>query len=141
MPAVLFLAGTNAEARPMKDSFLRKRKMSRGVLVLDGSLASLEPHLKKKNFHIIHLPAGVMEAERKALVLCQRTLITKTPQQFEDEVPVLEYSLIDASDVTSDDASLANIISLAWTRFRLKSEGWFILRLRQDGDHRIEFPE
>jgi hypothetical protein len=39
----------------MKASFLRKRKMSRAVLVLDGSLASLEPHLRKKNFHIINL--------------------------------------------------------------------------------------
>jgi hypothetical protein len=28
----------------MKASFLRKRKMARGVLVLDSSLASLEPY-------------------------------------------------------------------------------------------------
>jgi hypothetical protein len=82
-----------------------------------------------------------MDAESKALVLSQRTLIAKTPQEFEDDVPVLEYSLIDASDVTSDDATLADFISRAWTRFRLKSEGWFVLRLRQDGEHRIEFPE
>ena len=82
-----------------------------------------------------------MDAERKAMFLSHRALITKTPQEFEDDVPVLEYSLIDASGVTVDDATLADIISLAWTRFRLKSEGWFILRLRQEGDHRIQFPE
>jgi hypothetical protein len=43
--------------------------------------------------------------------------------------------------VTSDDATLADVISRAWTRYRLRSEGWFILRLRQDGDHKIQFPE
>src|ERR1700722_12819204 len=120
----------------MKASLLRKRKMSRAVLVLDANLTSLEPHLKKKNFHIINLPEGAMDAERKELVLSQRTLITKTPQKFEYDVPVLEYSVIDASGVTSDDATLAAFISRAWTRYRLKSEGLFILRLRQDSDHK-----
>ena len=52
-----------------------------------------------------------------------------------------EYSLIGATRVTMDDATLAEMISLAWTKFRLRSEGWFILRLRQNGDHKIEFPE
>jgi hypothetical protein len=95
----------------MKASFLRKRKMARGVLVLDGNLASLEPHLRRKNFQIINLPAGVMDAERKAMVLTNRTLITTTPQDFEYDVPVLEFSIIDPSGATVDDASLAGIIS------------------------------
>src|SRR3984957_4602991 len=64
----LFLTSNN-RTRRMNSSFLRKRKMSRGVLVLDGSLASIEPHLKKKNFHVINLPEGVIDAERKELVL------------------------------------------------------------------------
>ena len=125
----------------MKASLLRKRKMARAVLVLDAGLASLAPHLKSKNFHVVTMPAGVLDAETKALFLCHRTLITRTPEAFKYDVPVLEYSLIDVSAVTADDATLASIISLAWTRFRLKSEGWFILRLRPDGDHKIEFPE
>ena len=82
-----------------------------------------------------------MDAECKAEFLTHRTLITKTPQEFEYDVPVLEFSLIDATGVTVVDATLADFISCAWTRFRLKSEGYFILRLRQDGDHEIEFPE
>jgi hypothetical protein len=135
---VLFLTRINAETT-MKASFIRKRKMARGVLVLDGNLASLEPHLQRKNFHIINLPAGTMDAERQAVFLSHRTLITNAPEEFRYDVPVLEYSVIDTSGVNSDDATLANIISLAWTRFRLRSEGWFILRLRQDGHHRIEF--
>jgi hypothetical protein len=125
----------------MNASFLRQRKMARGVLVLDGSVASLQPPLKRKNFRIITLPGGVVDEERKALYLSHRTLVTKMPQEFEDDVPVLEYSLIDATGVTSDDATLADIISRAWTKFQLKTDGWFILRLRQDGDHRIQFPE
>ena len=36
----------------MKASFLRKRKMTRGVLVLDGNLASLGPHLISKKFRV-----------------------------------------------------------------------------------------
>jgi len=82
-----------------------------------------------------------MDAERKAMFLSHRTLITKTPEEFKYDVPVLEYSVIDASEMTVDDAALANIISLAWTRFRLKSEGYFILHLRRDDNHTIEFPE
>ena len=125
----------------MNASFLHQRKMARAVLVLDGDLANLEPLLKRKNFRVITLPMGVIDAEHKALFLSHRTLITRTPQEFEDDVPVLEYSLIDATGVTSDDATLADVISQAWTRLRLKSEGWFILRLRQDGEHEIQFPE
>jgi hypothetical protein len=71
--------------------------MTRGVLVLDGNLSSLEPHLRKKNYHVLSLPPDVMDPERKALVLTDRTLVTITPQDFEADVPVLEYSLIDAS--------------------------------------------
>jgi len=82
-----------------------------------------------------------MDVERKAMVLTNRTLITTTPQDFEYDVPVLEFPIIDPRGVTVDDAKLADIISRAWTKFRLKSEGWFILRLRQDGDHEIQFPE
>jgi hypothetical protein len=125
----------------MKASFLRKRKKTRGVLVLHGNLASLESHLTSKNFHVITLPVGVMDAESKTLVLSQRTLVTKRPHEFEYDVPVLEFSIIDATGITVDDATLADFISRAWTKFRLRSEGWFILRLRQNGDHKIEFPE
>ncbi len=82
-----------------------------------------------------------MGGERKAMFLSHRTLITKTPEESKYDVPVLEYSVIDVSDVSFDDAILADIIGRAWTRYRLKSEGYFILHLRQDGNHRIEFPE
>jgi len=46
---------------------------------------------------------------------------------------------IDSTEVPMDDETVAVIISLGWTRFRMRSEGWFILRLRQCGNDRIEF--
>jgi hypothetical protein len=36
---------------------------------------------------------------------------------------------------------MADMISRAWTKFRHKTEGCFVLRLRQNGKHEIEFPE
>jgi hypothetical protein len=87
------------------------------------------------------LLVGPMDTDRKAMILTHRTLITTRLQDYEYEVPFLEFSIIDASDLSLDDAILADFMSRAWTRFRLRSEGLFILRLRQDGDHKIEFPE
>jgi hypothetical protein len=52
---------------------------------------------------------------------------------------VLEFSLIDITKVKADEAAIADVISHART-FRLKTEGWFILRVWQDGKHQIEFP-
>jgi hypothetical protein len=40
-----------------------------------------------------------------------------------------------------DDAALADMISRAWTKLRLKTEGWFVLHLQPEGKHEIEFPE
>jgi hypothetical protein len=76
------------------------------------------------------------------LWLSGRTLVTDKPDELAiDDVPVLEFSLIDASKVKADEGAIADMISGAWTTFRLKSEGWFVLRLRPNGKHQIEFPE
>ena len=77
----------------MKASFLRKRKMTRAVLVLDASLAGLRSFLRAKNFHVVSLPAGVLDAETKALFLCHRTLITKTLQAFETVAGAINLAL------------------------------------------------
>ena len=58
--------------------------------MLDG-LASLGPHLISKKFRVINLPAGLLDAERKATFLSHRTLIAKTPEEFKYDVPILEY--------------------------------------------------
>ena len=68
-------------------------------------------------------------------------LVTDKPEEVAfDDVPVLEFSLIDITEVKADEAAIADMISRAWTKCRLKTEGWFVLRLRQDGKHQIEFP-
>jgi hypothetical protein len=71
-----------------------------------------------------------------------RTLVTDKPEELDDDdVPVLEFSLIEIAQFKADQAALAGMISSAWARPRLKTEGCFVLRLRQDGKHQIEFPE
>ena len=111
-------------------------------MVVPGHLSALAPHLRRKNFYPIVLPAGVLDQELKGLWLSGRTLITDRPEEMAiDDVPVLEFSLIDITLVKADEAAMADMISRAWTKFRLKTEGWFVLRLRQDGKHQIEFPE
>jgi hypothetical protein len=45
----------------MKPSFVRMRKRYRPVLVVPSHLYGLAPHLRRKNFHPIVLPAGVLD--------------------------------------------------------------------------------
>ena len=125
----------------MKPSFLRMRRKWRAVLVVPSHLTELAPHLRGKNFHPIVLPAGLLDQQQKEWWLPGRTLVTDQPDELYYDVPVLEFSLIDISKVMADEAALADMISRAWTKFRLKTEGWFVLRLQPDGKHQIEFPE
>jgi hypothetical protein len=74
--------------------------------------------------------------------LSARTFVTDQPDDLKYDVPVLEFSVIDISDVKGEElTAIADIISRAWTKLRLKTEGWFVLTLQQDGEHKIEFPE
>jgi hypothetical protein len=126
----------------MKPSFLRARKRWRAVLVVPSHLSALAPHLHQKNFHPIALPAGALDQQQKELWLPGRTLVTDRPEELDaDDVPALEFSLIDITLIKAAEGALADMISHAWTEFRLKTEGWFVLRLRPDGKHEIEFPE
>jgi hypothetical protein len=126
----------------MKPSFVRMRKRCRAVLVVPSHLCDLAPHLRRKNFYPIVLPAGVLDQQQKELWLSGRTLVTDRPEELTiDDVPALEFSLIDITKIKADEAAMADVISRAWTKFRLKTEGWFVLRLRQNGRHQIEFPE
>jgi hypothetical protein len=126
----------------MKPSFVRMRKRWRAVLVVPSHLSDLAPHLRRKNFYPIVLPAGVLDQQQKELLLPHRTLVTDRPEELAvDDVPVLEFSIIDITKVKTDEGAMADMISRAWTTFRLKSEGWFVLRLRQNDKHQIEFPE
>ena len=118
------------------------RKRWRAVLVVPNHLYDLAPHLRGKNFYPIVLPTCVLDQELKGLWLSGRTLITDRPEELAiDDVPVLEFSLIDITRVKADEAAMADMISRAWTTFRLKSEGWFVLRIQPDGKHQIEFPK
>jgi hypothetical protein len=126
----------------MKPSFVRARKKWRAVLVVPSHLSALAPLLQQRNFYPIVLPAGILDQQRKELWLPGRTLVTDKPEELDaDDVPSLEFSVIDITNVKVVEGALADMISRAWTQLRLKTEGWFILRLRPDGKHQIEFPE
>jgi hypothetical protein len=126
----------------MNPNFVRMRKRCRAVLAVPSHLYDLAPHLRRKNFYPIVLPAGVLDQELKGLWLSGRTLISDKPEELAiDDVPVLEFSLIDITKVNAEEEATADMISRAWTKFRLKTGGWFVLSLRQNGKHQIEFPE
>jgi hypothetical protein len=121
--------------------------ISLSVVVSDGMSRIREQFLAAachlpNNFHLIVLPAGVLDQEVKGLWLAGRTLVTDKPEELAiDDVPVLEFSLMDITEVKADEGAIADMISSVWTKFRLKTEGWFVLRLRPDGKHQIEFPQ
>ena len=121
--------------------FVRMRKKWRTVMAVPSHLSELAPKLRQKNFYPIILPAGPLTEEQKGLNLSARTLVTDKPDELYYDVPVFEFSLIDISEIKADEAAVADIISHGWTDFRLRTEGWFVLRLREDGNHEIEFPE
>jgi hypothetical protein len=125
----------------MKPSFLRMRRKWRAVLVVPSHLSGLAPHLRRKNFHPIVMPTAPLSEDQKVWSLAGRTLVTDQPDELNYDVPVMEFSLIDITRIEADEAALAEMISRSWTKLRLKTEGWFVLRLQQDGKHQIEFPE
>jgi len=119
---------------------LRKRSLARGVLVVDENLFNLAPELEKKRFRVRMFPAGTVD-EQIIVNLTGRTLVTNNPKDFEDEVPVVEFSIIDTTAVSKDGSNLATMISNAWIKYRLNSQANFILRLRPDGKHKLELPQ
>jgi len=136
------LARTSQEKSRPSERSVGRRKRSRAVLVLSSHLSDLAPYLRHKNFYPIILPAGPLDQQQKEWWLPDRTLVTDRPEQLnDDDVAVLGLSVIDISKVKAEQAALADIISIAWTNFRLNAEGWFVLRLHPDGEHNIEFPE
>ena len=92
------------------------RERSRAVLVVPSHLSDLAPYLRRKNFHPIILPAGPLDQQKKEWWLPERTLVTDRPEQLnDDDIAVLEFSVIDISNVKAKQAPLADMISLAWT--------------------------
>ena len=112
------------------------------MLVVPSHLSDLAVSLRRKNYHPIILPVGPLDQQQKECWLPGRTLVTDQAEELKYDVPALEFSVIDISEVRANEAAaLADMISRAWTKLRLKTEGWFLLHLMEDGNHQIEFPE
>jgi hypothetical protein len=79
--------------------------------VVPSHLSDLAAHLRRKNSYPIVLPADVLDQELKGLWLSGRTLVTDRPDELAiDDVPVLEFSLFDASKVKADEGAIADMI-------------------------------
>jgi hypothetical protein len=116
----------------------RKR---RGVLVLPDHLSLFASDLTRKNFFVIVLPIDGLDRERRERWLTHRTLVTDQPDQLEvDDLPELEFSVIDISQILERDATLADEIGALWTTLALRNDRVFVLRLLPGGKHEIEFP-
>lgn len=70
--------------------------MSRGVLILDGDLLSLQTALEAKNFRVYLLKRGLSDDQKRAL-LAHRILITDDVEAFRLQAAESECSLIDTS--------------------------------------------
>ena len=105
------LVPIRARREEMKRSFVRMRKRWRAVLVVPSHLSGLAPHLRRKRFYPVVLPAKPLDEQIKGVWLPGRTLVTDRLEELDgDDVPVLEFSLIDVTQAKADEAALAGMI-------------------------------
>lgn len=67
-------------------SFIKKVEgMSRGVVVLDNNIESLEPHLQKRNIKVIVPPADMQDEHIIEKLLPFRIFITNNVRHFTND--------------------------------------------------------
>lgn len=87
------------------------RTLSRGVIVVDETLASLAPFLRTRNIRVIVIPSGTGNETIKTVFLPHRILVTNQPERFQDDVSSFEYGLISMKGIKDDPKALAKRIS------------------------------
>ncbi len=119
---------------------IRKLALSRGKtpLVIDENLTALKQPLEKKGFNVLMPHPGKSDAEIMAEDLPGRIFVTNNPKDFAYSASLLDFSIIDTTQVNKDPDLLAEMIARAWVDYSLKAEHpAFYLRLRQNGRHEI----
>lgn len=116
----------------------RVTAMSRGILVLDENVSSLETPLRNRNFRIMNAPQGVSDEKIANSMLSGRTFVTKNSKDFITLGTELEIGIINCDSLfTKSPEELSKIISDAYTEYELNSHrgtGW-MLTLKSDGNH------
>ncbi len=107
------------------------RTLSRGVIVVDETLASLAFSLQRRNIRVIVIPPETDDETIKTVFLPHRILVTNHPEHFEDDVSSFEYGLISTKGIKDDPKALAKRISDEIVRKRLwPQQHGFILTLK-----------
>lgn len=108
--------------------------MSRGIVVLDENLLSLETHLQKRNMRVIKPIAGMTDDTIAEALASGRVLITNNSKDFLQLAIDFEFGIIATEKGPADDASLAKAISSAITAHSLwAKKGAFVTTLKKDG--------
>jgi len=117
-------------------SFIKKIEgMSRGVVVLDNNIESLESHLQKRNIKVIVPPAGMQDEHIIEKLLPFRIFITNNVRHFTNDASSFEYGIIDVPmDLMADPAKAAKAISDAIISHSLWSKSHaFLVTISNNG--------
>lgn len=109
--------------------------MSRGIVVLDNNIESLESFLQKRNIRVIVPPAGMSDDQIIEKLLPFRILITNNVDHFTGDASSFEYGVISVPmALMADPAKAAKAISDALSNHELWSKSnAFLVTINVDG--------
>ena len=97
--------------------------MSRGIVVLDNNIESLESHLLKRSIRVIVPPAGMPDKQIIEQLLPYRIFITNNVRHFTAEASSFEYGIIAVPMAAmADPENAAKLISDAVQQHSLWSK-------------------
>lgn len=118
---------------------------SRGVLVLDAKTSLYEKHFTELNIHIVTPMEGMTLYDVVTRLLPFRTLLTCSPQEYIEWIPVRDFNVISLAGVQLDanpdplDNRTVQLVSRAiidWKTWHQRY-GW-VLTLKESGPHEFE---
>jgi hypothetical protein len=128
------------EVRGSQDAPLLKTGLSRGKapLFLDENLLNLKAPLQEKGFTVLTPKSGKLNPELLSEDLPGRIFVTNNLRDFLYSASLLDFSIVNTTQVTEDPQSLAEMIARAWVDYSLKAEHpSFLLVLKQNGRHEL----
>jgi hypothetical protein len=116
-----------------------KSAMSRGRVVLDECLESIERELSKRNIVVISVPKGMSDDRIKRDYLSGRLFITNNSVDFVDDASSYEYGIVSTEKIKfKEPEKLSKMISDAIVKYKLWSQSEpFLLVLSESGNHEM----
>jgi len=105
-------------------TFIQKvESMSRGIVVLDNNIESLESALQKRNIRVVIPPAGMPDNQIIEKLLPYRIFITNNVRHFTSDASSFEYGIIEVPMAAmADPVNAAKMISDAISQYALWSK-------------------